>query len=290
MPTLEDLRRRLDAIEGLQSIVRTMKTLASVNVRQYDEATTALADYARTVEQGLQIALRASPDPPVAAALAPARRLGAIVFGSDQGMCGQFNDRIADHVVQSLAQTPADRCFVMAAGRRVGAALERAGRPVEQACSVPGSVAGITPLVHQLLASIEQWRSQHDIDHLTLFYHRYGRTSFEPHTLRLLPLDMDWLAELHRRPWPSRSLPTFTMDREALFSALIRQYLFVGLYRAAAESLASENASRLQSMQAAEKNIEDRLTDLNAHYHRERQDAITAELLDVVAGSEALAE
>jgi F-type H+-transporting ATPase subunit gamma len=78
------------------------------------------------------------------------------------------------------------------------------------------------------------------------------------------------------------------MDREALFSSLVREYLFVSLYRAFAESLASENASRLASMQAAEKNIEERLRELSAQYHQQRQMSITSELLDIVSGFEAL--
>jgi F-type H+-transporting ATPase subunit gamma len=78
------------------------------------------------------------------------------------------------------------------------------------------------------------------------------------------------------------------MNWEALFSAFVQQYLFVTLYRATVESLASENAGRLSSMQAAEKNIEERLTDLNADYRSSRQNAITGELLDIVAGFEAL--
>jgi F-type H+-transporting ATPase subunit gamma len=75
---------------------------------------------------------------------------------------------------------------------------------------------------------------------------------------------------------------------QPLLSALIRQYLFVALHRATVESLASENAARLSSMQAAEKNIEERLTDLTAEYRQQRQNSITGELLDIVSGFEAL--
>jgi F-type H+-transporting ATPase subunit gamma len=78
------------------------------------------------------------------------------------------------------------------------------------------------------------------------------------------------------------------MDWEPLFSRLIRQYLFISLYRATVESLASENAARLAAMQAAEKNIEERLTVLNAEYRQQRQNLITGELLDIVSGFEAL--
>ena len=69
---------------------------------------------------------------------------------------------------------------------------------------------------------------------------------------------------------------------------LIREYLFVSLFRACAESLASENASRLAAMQRAEKNIKDILETLNRKFHRERQAGIDEELFDVISGFEAL--
>ena len=93
-----------------------------------------------------------------------------------------------------------------------------------------------------------------------------------------------------RKKWESKSLPIFRMDGDKIFSSLIREYLFVSLYRAFAESLASENASRLASMQNAEKNIEEQLLDLHVQFHRTRQMTITEELLDIVAGFEALQE
>jgi F-type H+-transporting ATPase subunit gamma len=70
--------------------------------------------------------------------------------------------------------------------------------------------------------------------------------------------------------------------------ALIREYLFISLFRACAESLASENASRLAAMQRAEKNIGELLEDLNRTFHRLRQNSIDEELFDVVSGFEAL--
>jgi F-type H+-transporting ATPase subunit gamma len=77
------------------------------------------------------------------------------------------------------------------------------------------------------------------------------------------------------------------MQRETLLGRLVQQYLFVLVFRACAESQASEHASRLAAMQAAQRNLDERLDDVNMTYRRARQDAITAELLDVVAGFEA---
>ena len=70
--------------------------------------------------------------------------------------------------------------------------------------------------------------------------------------------------------------------------ALIREYLFVSLFRACAESLASENASRLAAMERADKNIDDILENLNGTFHHLRQSGIDEELFDVIAGFEAL--
>lgn len=76
------------------------------------------------------------------------------------------------------------------------------------------------------------------------------------------------------------------MDWNRLFSTVLSQYFFVSCYRALAESLASEQASRLTAMQSAERNIGDRLEQLQ--YQQQRQQEITEELLDVMAGFEAV--
>jgi F-type H+-transporting ATPase subunit gamma len=75
---------------------------------------------------------------------------------------------------------------------------------------------------------------------------------------------------------------------ETTLSALIREYLFVSLFKSCAESLATENARSLSAMQRAEKNISELLDTLHHKYHRLRQSSIDEELFDVVSGFEAL--
>lgn len=105
---------------------------------------------------------------------------------------------------------------------------------------------------------------------------------------RLLPLDDVWRRDLAGIRWPTHNLPEVMNDSEQTLLALVREYLFVSLFRACAESLASENASRLAAMQRAEKNIDELLEDLNRTFHRLRQSGIDEELFDVVSGFEAL--
>jgi F-type H+-transporting ATPase subunit gamma len=290
METLDSLRSRIDTIEELHSVVRTMKTISMVSIRQYERAIRSLAEYSRALEMGLQAVLRghgaALEMPPVT----PGRQVGAIVLGSEQGMVGQFNDQIAAFAVERLtaaAARPEDRA-VIAVGSRVAERLAERHQAVEEVFDLPGSAAGITPRVQELLLQVEAWREEGRLDRLLVCHHRpLHRAAYEPHLRQLLPMDRDWLHSLAAAPWPARGLPAFTLPRERLFATLVGHYLFVSLFQTFAESLAAENASRLAAMQAAESNIEDRLGELKLHFNTLRQTAITEELLDIMVSFEA---
>ena len=290
MQTIEPLKRKIKSAHDLLSVVKTMKVLAAVSIRQYERAVESLVEYNRTVEMGLQVVLKQRPEGIRIAEPVLKERLGAIIFGSDQGMVGQFNEVIARHAVSEInkLQVKRENRIVLAVGMRVISSLEEAGQPVEEYFSMPGSTAAITPAVEDLALKMEKWRLQQKIDQIVIFYNRESGASYSPHTIHLLPVDPGWFQDLEQKPWPSRAIPFFTMDWNRLFSSLIQQYLFVSLYRAFAESLASENAGRLASMQAAERNIENLLEELNSQFQQQRQSSITEELLDIVAGFEVL--
>ena len=135
----------------------------------------------------------------------------------------------------------------------------------------------------------EARRGQGEVVELHLFYNRpTSGAAYEPINQRLLPLDETWRRKLAELPWPTKNLPEVIGGGTATLRALIREYLFVSLFRACAESLASENASRLAAMQRADKNIDELLEDLNGTFHRLRQTGIDEELFDVISGFEAL--
>lgn len=293
--TLEALKAQIGSVRDLQSVVKTMKALAAVSIRQYQKAVESLTVYDRTVEQGFEILLKYRYDmdewgiPSNVGGNRP--RLGAIVFGSDQGLCGQFNEQIASYAGQWLdeSEVPPEDRLIATVGERILPPLQGQNRDLDEHFGVPNSARAIGDRVRDLLVMVERWRSQANIGRVMLFYNQsQSGAQYHSRSLQLFPLDPQWLQDLESRPWKGNGFPTFTMDVPPLFSALIRQHLFVSLYRALAESLASENASRLSSMQSAEKNIQERLGDLNSQYRRQRQSSITGELLDVVSGFEAL--
>ncbi len=289
--TTASLRRKINSAGDLQSVVRTMKALAASSIGQYEKSVSALADYNRTVELGLGACLRESGAGPVTAERnkhTVAGAIGAVVFGSDQGLVGQFNDVVADHAVQTLAALPAPP-GVWAVGERVQARLADAGLPLLGLFPVPNSVKAITPLVGQILVESETRHSHGEVTELHLFYNRpTSGAVYAPVNQRLLPLDENWRRKLADLPWPTGNLPEVVGAGTETLRALIREYLFVSLFRACAESLASENASRLAAMQRADKNIDELLEDLNGRFHRFRQSSIDEELFDVISGFEAL--
>jgi F-type H+-transporting ATPase subunit gamma len=289
--TTESLRRKISSAGDLQSIVRTMKALAASNIGQYEKSVRALVHYYRTVELGLGACFRKSePVATVVERKAPthAGAISAIVFGSDQGLVGQFNDVVADYAIKTLAAL-AGKCHVWAIGERVHTRLADAGLPLVGLFTVPNSVQAITPLVGQIQIESEAHRDKAENAPLWVFHNRpLSGALYQPVSQRLLPLDAQWQQGLAKVSWPTHNLPEVMGSSTATLRALVREYLFISLFRACAESLASENASRLAAMERADKNINDLLEQLHGTFHQLRQSGIDEELFDVIAGFEAL--
>jgi F-type H+-transporting ATPase subunit gamma len=289
--TTTSLRRKIGGAKDLQSVVRTMKAVAASSIGQYEKSVRALDDYYRTVELGLGVCFRENGSSPLIAERKRktiTRTIGAVVFGSDQGLVGQFNDVVAEYAIKMLAALTA-KAEIWAVGERVHARLTDAGLQVIGLISVPNSVKAITPLVGQILVESEMRHSHGELDELYLFYNSSTSGAvYAPVSQRLLPLDENWRHKLVELRWPTKNLPEVLGSGTATLRALIRGYLFVSLFKACAESLASENASRLAAMQRADKNIDELLEDLNGKFHRLRQSGIDEELFDVISGFEAL--
>ncbi len=291
--TTASLSRKINSAGELKSVVRTMKALAASSIGQYEQSVRALNDYYRTVELGLSACFRETA--PMVARPEPRGQsepgaTGAIVFGSDQGLVGQFNEVVADFAVQTLAALPG-KPHLWAVGERVQARLVDAGLPLMGTFPVPNSVQAITPLVGRMQIASEAKRTQGEYASLYVFHNRPKTGAlYEPVSQRLLPLDAQWQQGLAGIRWPTRNLPEVVRDNVTTLRAYIREYLFISLFRACAESLASENASRLAAMERAGRNIDELLETLHGTFHRLRQAKIDEELFDVISGYEALAK
>ncbi len=283
--SLVALGHKIDSASDLKGVVRTMKALAASNVVQFQQSVLALADYYRTVTMGMSVCFRELDAVALRRDPGVRGRLGVIVFGSDQGMVGRFNETVTGHALEALGDR-AGRAEFWAVGERAGAALADAGLHPAGVFPVPNSVKGIPAVMRKIvLASERLGLGFAEATELRLFHNRPSvGTSYEPVGERLLPFDDAWLRELAAQRWPTQNLPEVVAGALATARALVREYLFVSFFRACAESLASENASRLAAMQRADKNIDEMLVDLRQVYSHERQNSIDEELFDVVAG------
>lgn len=279
------VKRQLQSAETLQGVVTTMKTLSAARITQYRRSVAALESSTRTLELAAQAVLKLNPDLIDLAAEPRNAAVAAVVLGSDRGLCGPFNERIARHAGGLLAaRADREQLKVLTVGRRLEPRLAAVGYEPSVSVRPPGNVGAIDSVVVEVLAHLDRWTAAGQAGRLYLAYNRPTRgAAYESLALRVLPVDRRWLQRLQARPWPTNRLPMQLGDGQALLQGLVRQFLAHALVQAFAASLASENAARLASMDAAERNIDERLSQLRTAHRQARQNAVTAELLDIQA-------
>jgi F-type H+-transporting ATPase subunit gamma len=292
MDTLEDLNRKLEGAKDIKSVVKAMKAMAASNITQYESAVASLGDYYHTVTLGIKAYLTAEKVQTViekpGIKKSDDQTICAIVFGSDLGLVGQFNDLMSGYVQQSL-EAIAGKKEIWVIGERMQALIADAGLNITRSYAVPGSIDAVTPLVQGILIDIEATRENNHIKQFYLFHNQpKAGSGYDQVMQRLLPLDEKWMHNLIGIQWPTNNIPEVAGNSVTTLKALIDAYLFVSVFKACAESLAAENASRLEAMQRAEKSIGDMLESLGKKFQSLRQSMIDEELFDVVSGFEAL--
>ncbi|MFT6914200.1 MAG: F-type H+-transporting ATPase subunit gamma [Motiliproteus sp.] len=290
--TVASLRHKMASAGELEAVVRTMKGMAASSIGQYENAVRSLDEYYRTVELGLAACFQQAewinvgmrtPQRETAA-------IGVVVFGSDQGLVGQFNEVMVDFVTTTLTKLPGHK-MLWAVGERIQSRLADTALPALHSFPLPNSIGAITALVGNILIEVESQREKGNLSQVHIFHNRPQTGAiYRSVSQRLLPLDEVWRHNLAMTAWPTQRLPEVMHGNDQTLPALIREYLFVSIFRACAESLASENASRLAAMQRAGKNIDELQGNLHRTFHRLRQSGIDEELFDVISGFEALTE
>ena len=286
--SLEVLSRRASSMQGIRGIVHTMKTLSVINAVPYEHAARAIEAYHDTVLMGLHAFLSQMGRLETPPSKTTTKVL--IIFGSDHGLCGNYNEALARHVTQQFGDDLA-KTSIFCIGAQMADALRDQGLAPDTMFLPPASVDGIGRLANLLTRHLDDMQRDRGIGEMAVSLSYFARDEDKgqrPETIALLPLDQDLVQELQRKPWASRSLPSFSMPPAALFQALIRGHLFASLFRAAAEALVTENAARLALMSQAEQSVDDRLEALTSETRSVRQSEITTELLDVIIGFEAL--
>ena len=287
----EEIERRIKTTTDLQGIVKTMKMLSSVSVGQYEKALNSLNQYGTTLRQafhGLFTQSFFTYMPPNIKTTAP--KILAIVIGSDNGLVGRFNKDILEYVKSTCIELGGNpnQIRLISVGKRVALQASSINLHISHTYPISNSIKEIASLAGLILTQIDKEVSEHHFDLVEIFYNKQQNLSFTPQMRQLMPLSYHNLQNLKKTPWEGKTIPLITANKEELFSALLHEYFTIQLTHALTASLAAEHFTRMNHMQQAEKNIEEKLLQLNLEYQQVRQNQITEELIDIVSGASAI--
>ena len=289
--TLEALTKRIKTTTDLRDIVSTMKMLSSVSIGPYEKALKSLDEYSATVKSaftGLMKDDRFSYTPGRQSSQ-NAKTIG-IIIGTDNGLVGRFNRDIVSFAQKDLReQNLLPEAEIICVGKRVGMISESMKLKPVATYAVMNSLKEIASIADIVLMRINELIAKTKAEQVFVYYmQKPSGLSSKPVKVQLMPLPREEMLALKKEKWRGRTIPLITADRDALFQALIHEYLDVVLSRALTASLAAEHHTRMVNMQQAEKNIDDSLDTMNLEYQQLRQTGITDELIDIVSGAESI--
>ena len=277
MKNLQTLKKSLASARNLFTIVNTMKLHATTNINQFQQAADASMQYRQILNKALSVVMKKREMPEEVLRRNDGKTIH-VVFSSDHGLCGSFNERIIDYAKERIM----NGSILLVVGEQGLRRLE--GYKVEGFFSVPQTVDGITASVQNLLSELDELREKEKVKEIYLHYNRSsGKQGFREHSEKLFPLELKKIRKEDVK-WKSGAQPTYYMSGERLLSDLLKQYYFITLFRTFCYSLVTENESRIASMTSAKKNIEERMEELEMKYKRLRQDSITEEIRDITSG------
>ena len=287
MINTREIQDRLENLSTIDHIVRSMKAMSAIRWRRARDSLEAVQRYAARVQEQLSTAV-SYPTPLVRATARPreprTNRVGLVVIASDHGLCGPFNTvlfRTADVYIQRWRQEN-QTVSVIALGEHA----RRYYCDKSDLCYLLWTHR--VPLTHtvsfvetrDVWRKIEELYQQENLDELHLIYNyfiSFGR--YRQRLVRLLP------PELTPSNPTRENLPILGSDAQKLQQYLLLEHLALQLYLGLVESMVSEQSARLQAMDAAKSNIDERTAELNRAYHIARQEGITEEMLEIASGA-----
>lgn len=284
MPSLRDIKRRINSVRSTQKITRAMKMVAAAKLRRSQEAIVRARPYAYHMRDMVDnVALRtAAGAHPLLNRPAQGKTVLVVVTG-DRGLCGAFNSNIVNSALRTLRDELAGReVEVTAVGRKGIEVLRRRGvalRGTHTGMQDDKVLRAAYAIVDDLVAGFLKG----DVAEIHCLYNEFRSAIAQRVTLeKLLPFEpasdggviaVDYLYE------PSEP---------GVLEALLIQNLRTQMHRILLESAASEQGARMTAMESATKNAGDMIAQLTLRYNRARQEKITKEMIEIVSGAEAL--
>jgi len=283
---LRDIKRKITSVEKTQQITRAMKMVAAAKLRRAQEAIEAARPYAEQMSKTLAGVASAGTDVshPLLERREEAKTLEILAVTSDRGLAGAFNSNVLKHVDELIIRAGAEyeEITLSLVGRKAIEYFEKR-RPGQ----IRKRVHGITVVTYSDAEAIAEDLSRRyiagEIDAVTTVFSEFRSIMSQVAVEKpLLPFASESQDEAGGLPYEVEPSP------EAVLSVLVPQALTTEIYRVLLESQAGEHAARMTSMESATRNTEELIERLTLEYNRARQAAITAELIEIITGAQAL--
>lgn len=292
MDSLDSLKNSLESAKNLQSIVSTMKSIAVVNIKKYEKVALNLLKYRSNIDLGLQAILEQHPNiinyidyiENSTEKNKSNNKDIVIIIGSNQGLCGRFNDKVSEFYTENCNND--NNKYIITIGDRINTFISAQKVKIDKHFSIPNSTDSVINLVYELFNIIEEFVNSKILGKVVVYFTSYNsKNNGNLIKKKILPLEKKYFEKLSKTKWPTNNIPQWRIETKQIVADLIQQYIFVNIYFTIANSMACEQKNRLITLQGAEQNIKDYITDTTLQYNQMRQGIITAELIDVVSGA-----
>lgn len=275
MEQLARLKARIESLEELRELMRAMRALAAAHVQSAQASISGIRAYTTVIENAIAEGVTLLSQPPGRSPGTDDGRV-LVVIGAEHGFVGALNEQLVEQAGRTLGS---DRQLALV-GTRLAEVTREHGLAASWTEAMSTQTAGVLKTARRVAARLAEAA---EAELLFAAYRRGGGHEIE--CRRVLPLAGTLLEQMVERPPPLHHLPA-----RVLLERLAGEYLLAEVTHAIMEAFASENGARLQVMEAADRNIDNRLNGLEVHARSARQTAITAELLDVITGGQAVTE
>jgi F-type H+-transporting ATPase subunit gamma len=290
MATLRDIQKRIKAVQNTQKITKAMKMVAAAKLRKVQTRMLDLRPYADKMRDVLHsLAKGADRESHPLLAFRPRKTVEVVVFTSDRGLCGAFNTNILKAAQKSIDQHKSDgfEVSISTVGKKARDYFKRRNVPVRNSWTgISGSVRFSN--AEEIANDIKENYINETVDEVVIVYNAFKSMVAQTVTeAKLLPLSPEEAGEGESAPESPADF-IYEPSMEAIFDRLIPRNVDIQIYRALLESSAAEEAARMSAMENATQSCTEMVDRLTLKFNKARQASITAELMDIVGGVEAL--
>ncbi|MBK3333275.1 hypothetical protein GWK41_09350 [Persephonella atlantica] len=275
MKSTKEIELKIKKFEDIGKIVLSMKSIASLNVQKAQHLINGIRDFEEEIVKGVQKVLSFFPE--VQLSFKKGKKT-VIVYGSDQGLCGLFNEKIGKDIQERFKDDKELEGFIVV-GKKLDDVITGKKLKTFQA---PVDYESIYSYASELIEFISELYVSGIINEIYVAYNQFmGIGKYRPVLKKVIPFEIERKA-VYRFP------PITDIEPEAILSNLIIEYIFAHIYRSYLESFLSENGVRLMNMNNASKSIEKSINRLEVEKNYYRQEEITDEIQEIISAYKVL--